>query len=202
MTVGLSLALLSPCCSAADDQRWARLASGPGAFTHIGLGLAMPLIRDRGNGSDHFWRTSEALGATILVTEGLKHLTRVPRPDNGDPDSFPSGHSSASFAIATMEASFHPKEAALWYLGAAVIADSRLVLRRHRIGDVLAGAGLGFLIARAELSSRRGWVVRPFLRENDNFNFVTGAIKGPSGWSFTPVAGDGRAYGLLAVRHF
>ena len=214
MTLGLSLALFSPLCKAAGNHGlraplpavssngWARFASGPGAYGYVGLGLTLPLIRDGGNGSDHFWRTSEALSATIIVTEGLKHLTRVPRPDNGEPDSFPSGHASTAFAIATMQASFRPKEAALWYLGAAVIADSRLVLNRHRLTDVFAGAGLGFLIARAELSSRNGWVVRPFLRDEGDQSFVTGAIKGPSGWSFSPIAGVGRTFGVLAVRHF
>jgi membrane-associated phospholipid phosphatase len=99
----------------------------------------------------------------LILTEGLKRATDVKRPDSNSHDSFPSAHASAAFAVATMESQFHPREAALWYAGAAWIADSRLILNRHHIADVVAGVALGYLTARAELSSRNGWVLSPLI---------------------------------------
>ena len=65
--------------------------------------------------------------------------------------------------IATMQATFHPKEAPYWYLAAAAIGDSRLVLGRHRIADVLAGAALGYAVAKLELADKDGWVISPLM---------------------------------------
>jgi membrane-associated phospholipid phosphatase len=169
-TVGIALAGLVAYAHGTADDRAARFASGAGALGYVGLGLAFPLLQDGALGREHFFRAIEALGFTLAATEGLKRATRVPRPGTGEHDSFPSAHASAAFAIATMQATFHPREAPFWYAGAALIADSRLALHRHREMDVLAGAALGFLTARAELSSKRGWVVSPLL--GDSFGVV------------------------------
>lgn len=159
--------------SVTKAQTWpAKFASGPGAIGYVALGVGMPLLRDGHIGKEHFWRSCEALGATIALTEALKAATHVPRPDSGAHDSFPSGHASATFCVATMESQFHPNEAPLWYAGAALIADSRLVLNRHRPADVIAGAALGFLTARAELSSRHGWVIAPLIGGNGTYGLL------------------------------
>jgi membrane-associated phospholipid phosphatase len=155
----LATACLLPTVSLGDDPL-AKFASGPFAIGFVGFGLTLPLLRD---GKPEFFRSAESLAATLVLTEGLKRATRVKRPDANSHDSFPSGHASAAFAIATMESAFHPKEAPLWYAGAAWIADSRLILNRHRISDVLAGAALGYLTARAELSTRHGWIIAPVI---------------------------------------
>ena len=64
-----------------------------------------------------------------------------------------------------MQARFHPQEAVLWYAGAALIGESRIQERKHHLFDVLAGAGLGFGVARLELSLPRGLVLQPFIGE-------------------------------------
>ncbi|HVT11392.1 MAG TPA: phosphatase PAP2 family protein [Fimbriimonadaceae bacterium] len=175
LQIGLALIACGP---AAFAQTWpAQFASGPGAIGYVAIGVTLPLLRDGRLSKGHFWRGCEALGATITLTEALKAATHVPRPDSGTHDSFPSGHASATFCVATMESQFHPKEAPFWYAGAALIADSRLVLNRHRPSDVIAGAALGYLTARAELSSRHGWVIAPL------------------------IGGDG-TYGLMASKRF
>ena len=154
----------------------AEFLSGPFTLFYIGAGLASPLIRDGKSAKAHFARESEALVATVLLTEGIKSLTHVPRPDTGDHDSFPSGHASAAFAIATMEANFHPNEAVYWFVGAAAISNSRLTLERHRLADVLAGAALGYAVARLELGAPRGWVVSPWVAGSGSYG-VAVAVK-------------------------
>lgn len=164
---------LTACVPAAMAQTWpAKFASGPAAIGYVALGVGLPLLRDGHAAKEHFWRGGEALGATIALTEAFKTLTHVPRPDSGTHDSFPSGHASATFCVATMESQFHPNEAPLWYAGAALIADSRLVLNRHRPADLIAGAALGFLTARAELASRHGWVIAPLIGGNGTYGLL------------------------------
>ena len=68
-------------------------------------------------------------------------------PPVGDP-SFPSGHTSASFAAATAIYIINKKWGIIAYIFAAVMGFSRLYLGVHFPTDVLAGAILGMLSAR------------------------------------------------------
>ncbi len=76
---------------------------------------------------------------------------------------FPRGHATAAFAVATAESSFHPKQAPLWFLGATLISYSRVRLHRHTVGDVIAGAAVGYGVTRLELSAPRGLLLSPFI---------------------------------------
>ncbi|AIE85693.1 Membrane-associated phospholipid phosphatase [Fimbriimonas ginsengisoli Gsoil 348] len=138
-------------------------ASGPGTYLFLAAGVGLPLLRDGSEGKNHFFRTADSGLSAVLLAEGLKRLTRVPRPDTGERDSFPSEHATAAFAVATMESDFHPREAPLWYAGATVISLSRLWEGRHRPLDVLGGAALGFATARLELSRNRGLLLTPWI---------------------------------------
>lgn len=75
-------------------------------------------------------RPSEALSATAFITPG-------------DRFSFPSGHTSAAFLVATLIALNAPWMAPLALLWAASIGLSRVILGVHFPGDTLVGAGLG-----------------------------------------------------------
>lgn len=119
----------------------AKFFSNEGNIAFLAAGLATRDSRARGR----------ALVTSTLVVTGLKYLTHERRPDGTTHDSFPSGHASAAFTLAGMAAaSAHSRtEAALWYLGAGLIADSRVTLKRHYSHDVLVGGLLGLLVARS-----------------------------------------------------
>lgn len=93
-----------------------------------------------------------------LLTNGLKHLVGRPRPKfthSGEfqfsptldfgLDSFPSGHTTASFAVAAVLAKHFPRAAWILYGAACVVAMSRVLRGSHFPSDVVAGAGLGVL---------------------------------------------------------
>lgn len=157
--------LAASALSLADDS-WAKFASGSGNVAFLAAGALLPLARDGSLGREHTLRALDTLAVSVAFSEGLKHLTRVKRPDSDARDSFPSGHATAAFAIAAVESSFHPSEAPLWYAGAAAIADSRIELHRHRWSDVLAGAAIGVGVARWEVSEPKGLLIQPYLDDH------------------------------------
>lgn len=160
-----------------DQPSWAKFASGSGSAAFLALGTLLPLATDGKEGGQHSLRTVDALIVSTLLTEGLKDVTHERRPDDSDFKSFPSGHASAAFTVAAMQAHFHPKQALLWYAGATAIAASRVTLRRHYTQDVVAGAAIGYLSARFELKQNRGLVLRPFIHSNPQ-SHVTGMSVG------------------------
>jgi membrane-associated phospholipid phosphatase len=91
--------------------------------------------------------TAIALGGSGLVVEGLKGMVNRTRPDGDESgrwnSSFPSGHATGAFSLATVVAARYRKLAIPAYLGATVIGLSRIYLGRHYPSDVAAGAALG-----------------------------------------------------------
>ncbi len=111
-------------------------------------------------GDNSMTRIGTATGFSFLtaaaITEGMKNIVRRPRPYNGYPDdlipvrttygfSFPSGHTSLSFSVATSLSLSCPR----WYvivpsmLWASGVAFSRLYLGVHYPSDVLTGIVVG-----------------------------------------------------------
>jgi undecaprenyl-diphosphatase len=66
--------------------------------------------------------------------------------------SFPSGHTASSAAIATVAASRYPRYATAVFLYAAASGYSQVYTGNHYLGDVLAGAVVGYLTGRLILS--------------------------------------------------
>jgi undecaprenyl-diphosphatase len=60
--------------------------------------------------------------------------------------SFPSGHATTGFALATVLSLWYPRGAWAWGLGAVLVGWSRIVLGSHFPSDVLAGAVLGVAV--------------------------------------------------------
>ncbi len=92
----------------------------------------------------------EALSLAGLETEVLKYAAQRRRPDGSDKYSFPSGHSSESFAVAAVLASQYGWQAGVpACLAAGFVGYTRLQNDKHWLSDVVAGAGLGLLSGRA-----------------------------------------------------
>jgi len=158
------LALISvPVRADTPDHEAAKFASGSGNIIYLAAGVGLPLLSDGRYGTRHALRVADALGTSVLLSEALKNLVHEKRPDSNSHDSFPSGHATAAFAVATVESDLHPHQAALWYLGATLISLSRVRLRRHTTGDVVAGAVLGAGTARVEVNQPRGLILSPFI---------------------------------------
>lgn len=86
-----------------------------------------------------------ALGRTAVVTWGLKEVTDETRP-NGEPDSFPSGHTSLAFAGAEfLRKQYGWRWGAPAYVLAGFVGWSRVYTDNHYTHDVLAGAAIGIL---------------------------------------------------------
>ena len=131
----------------------ARFVSGKGSLAFLAAGVAGPLLYGKSHRPEVARRLDKVL-AVALATEALKHAFQERRPDGSDRQSFPSGHASAAFAVAQLGAEARPKDAPYWYAGAALIADSRVQLKRHYVHDVVAGAILGLVVPRLHLVRR------------------------------------------------
>jgi hypothetical protein len=152
-------------------------------------------------GSDRVARTAllslESVVISGLLTGGVKYLTHKQRPGAARGEdiewqgpglypgniSFPSGHSTSGFAVATIvasefdEYSFVPP---LAYLVAALVAFSRVNDNVHWASDVILGSAVGHFTAAA-IAARHG-------------------VDRPSKFSLTPQAGGGYVGLMLSYR--
>jgi len=90
-----------------------------------------------------------AMVVNETITQTLKYTVRRERPDLSDRHSFPSGHASTTFAIATaLERHLGWKGAAPVYVFSSYVASSRLHDNRHYLSDVIFGATVGIISGR------------------------------------------------------
>lgn len=130
-----------------------------GAATAYTIGRAVGSHRVSAVGAD----LVRAQMLTTLLTQGLKVSVRRDRPD-GTRFSFPSGHSSGSFATAVvLQRHFGWKVGVPAYAVGCYIAGSRLQENRHYASDVIFGAGIGIAAGRSITVGRGSAVVSPML---------------------------------------
>ena len=131
--------------------------------------------------NDAFTQTKYLLISGIsnsLITYGLKKITHVERPD-GTEDSFPSGHTSNAFVMATVLhhefADSNPYIAYSGYLFATATGVLRVLNNRHWVSDVLVGAGLGILVTDLvyRLEPFKNW--NPFKNDKKQALIITPA---------------------------
>jgi membrane-associated phospholipid phosphatase len=117
------------------------------------------------------FKTLLAHGIAAITVQAFKHGIGRPRPrllhaENGLPwrpslasglDSFPSGHTTASFAVAMVLAKSFPKLAWLVYGVAGFVAVSRAVRGSHFPTDVIAGICLGTIVGMSVAYPVREW---------------------------------------------
>ncbi|MCF2515617.1 phosphatase PAP2 family protein [Sphingomonas sp. G124] len=132
------LALPSP--AHAGDKGWAT-ASDIGRDGLVVVALGLPAVEGDWSGAK---QAAFSLGATALVTTALKEGISEERPDGSNNKSFPSGHTSVSFAAA---ATLHKRQG--WEVGvpayvvATFVGVARVKADKHFVHDVVVGAVIG-----------------------------------------------------------
>ncbi len=141
-----------------SDNKFNKFVSDAAAPLSIGAPLlifGVGLIEKNKDLQEKGFQTGVAFAATLGGTYALKYLVNRPRPYITHPDlknlttegspSFPSGHTSSTFSIATSLSLNFRK----WYVvvpaytWAAATGYSRMYLNVHYPSDVLVGAVLG-----------------------------------------------------------
>jgi undecaprenyl-diphosphatase len=121
------------------------------------------------------WRVTGLRGwaahAVVAVfVQALKHGIGRPRPRlhrdgefftgpglESGLDSFPSGHTSASFAVAAVVARCHPALARPSYALAGFVAATRVFRGSHFVSDALAGMVLGLVVGTLTATPVQEW---------------------------------------------
>jgi membrane-associated phospholipid phosphatase len=155
-TLGLALAasalLLAAPAQAAARKDWDR-ASTAGEAGLVALALGLPAAKGDGKGAV---QAGASMAAALGVTTGLKHGFPELRPDESDRLSFPSGHTSVSFAAAaTIQQRYGWKIGLPATVAAGFVGLARVEARKHHWYDVAVGAGIGEL-SGILITSRRG----------------------------------------------
>jgi membrane-associated phospholipid phosphatase len=124
----------------ASEKGWA----DAGTAAEIGLvviALGAPAVQEDWNGD---LQAAGSIAAAGLITQGLKETFPKLRPDGSDNRSFPSGHTSVSFAAAATITNRYGWKAGLpAQVVAAFVGLSRIEARKHDVADVLVGAAIG-----------------------------------------------------------
>jgi len=88
--------------------------------------------------------------ANNIITIGLKNITKEQRPNEWQHYSFPSGHTSNAFVMATvLHHEFihsNPWIAYSGYLFATTTGVLRVLNNKHWVSDVFVGAGIGIMV--------------------------------------------------------
>lgn len=139
-TVTIALALGCAVPAAASEKGWHD--AGTAAETALAVvAFGVPAVQGDWKG---VLQAGGSIGGAALITQGLKEAFPTRRPDGSDNKSFPSGHTSISFAAAATLHNRYGWEAGLpAYIVASFVGYSRVEARKHRVGDVLVGAAIG-----------------------------------------------------------
>ena len=115
------------------------------AFLTYGIGR----MRDQPRVSHVGMDLIQALAVSEALTETVKRSVRRMRPDGSSRTSFPSGHSSNTFAFATaLERHLGWRGAVPAYIFSSYVAISRLPANRHWLSDAVFGASVGIIAGR------------------------------------------------------
>ena len=133
-----SLAFAAPVKASPRD--WDR-ASSVVRTGIVSLSIGVPTAKGDWSGLK---QDALALGVTAAITGGFKLATHEQRPDGSDDNSFPSGHTSISFAAAAgLEQRYGWELGVPAHLLAAFVGLARVKAEKHYVHDVLVGAAIG-----------------------------------------------------------
>jgi membrane-associated phospholipid phosphatase len=129
------------------SDRGLKLFGGPGIH-FAGASLWYALSADSGDdfNRDRAWTMIRALSLTSLTTMGLKAIRDNETPA-GNRWAWPSGHTSSSFAVASVLDEFYgPKVGIPAYAAASLVGLRMMDQKDHWGSDVVFGATLGWVV--------------------------------------------------------
>src|ERR1700761_4035200 len=133
-------------------------------FTPIVMVYGLDLIGVQGKNTfiDRTALLALSGGFAGISSLSLKYTTHRLRPNGKDYYSFPSGHTTAAFAIAEFFAQEYSAKSPVYtviaYSFAVTTGVFRMYNRDHWFSDVVAGAGFGIL------STKAAYLVYPYIR--------------------------------------
>lgn len=137
----VATALTLPTVAQAKNEKAWATASDVGAHGLTLVALGLPIIKGDRQGA---FQAAGSIGASMLITTGLKETFPELRPDGSNRKSFPSGHTSRAFAAA---ATIYNREGPAVGIPAMAVASfvgvARVQADKHFWYDVLVGAGVG-----------------------------------------------------------
>ena len=103
----------------------------------------------------------ESAALTLGISYGLKYTIDETRP-NGESYSFPSNHTSISFASAEFIRKRYGWEYGIpAYIAATFVGYSRVESKEHYTHDVIAGAAIGIGSSYLFTQPYKGWQIKP-----------------------------------------
>lgn len=139
IVIGAGLVLV-PASALAGEHGW-EAASNVGRNLLVAASLGVPAVQGDWRGDLQAAESLLAAGGTTYV---LKEVTHERRPDGSDTRSFPSGHTSVSFAAAaTLEKRYGWRAGLPALAVASFVGLARVEADKHYVHDVLAGAAIG-----------------------------------------------------------
>jgi len=139
---------------------------------------------------NHWFDQTKYLIISNVVSTGISELLKATitktRPD-GDPYSFPSGHSTIAFTnAAVLQNEFQETSTVYAYSGYAFAATTgvfRMLNNKHYVSDVLVGAGIGILVTQLVYHFEPLKNFNPF-KKSKNISFFPQYIENTYGFYF------------------
>ena len=141
-------------------------------FAATGLWYAISANNQDEFNKERAWTMMTALSITGLVTVGLKGVRHNVTP-NGKSWAWPSGHTSSSFAAASVLDEFYgPRVGIPAYALAALVGYRMMDESDHWASDVVFGAALGWVVGHSVAGKHKklevaGFEVLPFTASSD-----------------------------------
>ncbi len=136
------------------DSGFGESLEWPGKLPATTLPVVALFAAGRVANGERFRAWTYDLGEAALVSSVYTGLLKVTvqreRPDGSNNHSFPSGHASHAFTLAAVtQRHYGWKVGVPMYALAGVVGYSRMVLDKHYLSDVVAGATIGFIVGHA-----------------------------------------------------
>lgn len=131
----------------------ADVVGGPLTMTALGGGLILgSLATDDVRFRSCAFTLSQGLIVAASVSAAFKFAVPRNRPDGSSRFSFPSGHAAGTFALAAVSSHYYGAKAGVpLYVLATLVSFSRVTYGKHFPSDVIAGAAIGYISARAAI---------------------------------------------------